>query len=105
MYVGRDTVATPGAYQTNETNNRYDVFSSSSSLSDYLPIKKEHLSSLDKIGMLRYGTGVRYGTYLLYEYLRPNLTVLNLNLTLTFRRVQKKSRASRNQINTSARDC
>lgn len=62
MYVGRDTVATPGAYLTNETNNRYDVFFLGSP-SDYLPIKKEHLSSLDKIGILRYGTGIRYGTY------------------------------------------
>lgn len=65
MYVGRDTVATPGAYLTNETNNRYDVFFLGSP-SDHLPIKNEDLSSLDKVryGMLRYGTGIRYGTYM-----------------------------------------
>lgn len=50
MYAGRDTVATPGAYLTKrDETNRYDDFLSGSSPSDHLPIKKEHLSSLDKI--------------------------------------------------------
>lgn len=72
MYVGRGIVATPGAYQTRRTIATTCFFLGSPS--DHLPIKKEHLSSLDKIGMLRYGTGVRYGTYLLYEYLTLDLT-------------------------------
>lgn len=31
-----------------------------------------------RYGMLRYGTGARYGTYLLYEYLTLDLTVLTV---------------------------